>query len=174
MQRHIRTVGFILPALVLTLGGCSSTHHHHRAFGPSEYPHAVESYEGIHSSNSKPVSGRQMRMYRAGAALVPESEQHVLGLINQPGATGNNAPVDDGAQADTHKPQKIDKPTPLPDKSINDHNTNSGREDKGDHDPVYEAFKKWCDLDLQPTMTEEEWEIVRTHAMPEGMDCEMK
>ena len=63
---------------------------------PSPHAHAVQSYDGTHSVNSKPISGRQMRMYRAGAALVPESEQHVLGLINiYNGDSGTRPAVND-------------------------------------------------------------------------------
>lgn len=156
------TPKFLMGIICASLASAGLAHD----FAPSPYPHGLDSYQGIHSSNSHPVSGRQMRMYRAGAALVPDSEQHVLGLImvHEGASTGPAQPsptVPAMTPATPREPTAIalpakpyQKPVPV--------------------DPVREAFRLWCDLDLQKHMTEEQWELVRTHNMPRDMSCEMK
>jgi hypothetical protein len=184
MRRSLMTVKIASFTMAISLASLANGHD----MAPSPHAHAVQSYDGTHSVNSKPVSGRQMRMYRGGAALVPESEQHVLGLINiYDGDTGTRPAVNDpymneeigkgmaegvsqaalgeASQTLGNKDGATDNP---------DDSDSAALAKATSSDPVYEAFRKWCDLQLQPSMSQEEWEIVRTNTMPEGMSCEMK
>lgn len=116
--------------------------------------------------------------------MVPDSEQHVLGLINVYNGDGGSRPtvnepyrsIAEGSMEGIGKESVGQSGATLAktDKDMIEPTEDNEERAEQAQDPVYEAFRKWCDLQLQPSMTQEEWEIVRTNTMPEGMSCEMK
>lgn len=172
---RLRTYYFVSIALCSVVQAASA-----HQMSQSPYHHSLGSYEGIHSQNSHPVAGREIREYRAGAAIVPESRQHVLGRVLVYSGEKGVASVDKVkvGQVDGASSAKTRKDDPglgikVKGEGAAPSSASTGKKRTSD-DPIRAAFEKWCDLDRHDEMTEEDWEIIEKHNLPKDIDCEMK